>query len=504
MKESRSWRRRCAPVAAVILLLSAATIPARAEQDMAFPGRVEISSDAQDALRILGGIVTGQTSVSSAFAGVEAVLIDQHDPTMVAVVGPNPGNVGGTKFGTTYLAAQFGNGPTAESIYTNDTWHIGMNVGNQWGGVGRTDTSRPNLALSFESKFFAGNVFGQEFHLQGVTSDGVTTFRPLTFFVAHDASVIGGTLEVDTFALHNKTGRNMLLVNDTNNAMDLVDGLKLRFASANVPAIQQMNGARTGFVNLLRLTSGDVASVEAPLYVVGNRAGGSAPIPGAFATFQPTSANNGDIALLAQLPNVTGNVYGVLASGTVGGILQNAVINHATTPNAHARELLLVSGDSGGDPYITFTVSGQRDVSMGIDNSNSDKFVISNGSTLGYNNLLSIDPTSANVNMTSLSIGSNAASNGDLRLRYGTVLAARNESNTQDINVLSFGLAGLNAVRVGAAGANTRLASDLAAPGNAVNGDWWVECTNGGVAPATCSINVHAGGAMRTIASVSY
>lgn len=81
--------------------------------------------------------------------------------------------------------------------YVDDTWHMGINVGTMPGGVGRADESKPNLALSFESKFHDSVGFGQEFRLQGVTTDGATNFRPFSVFAAHDGSVIGATFTVD-------------------------------------------------------------------------------------------------------------------------------------------------------------------------------------------------------------------------------------------------------------------------------------------------------------------
>lgn len=441
-----------ARVATFLLLLAATSIAARADQDMAFPGRVEISSDARDALRVMGGIATGQTSISSAFAGFEVTLIDQHDPTIVGTVGPNLGNVGGTRFGTAYLPAQFGNGPNGESVYINDTWHIGMNIGNQWGGVGRADTSRPNLTLSWESKFYSGGVFGQEFHLQGVTTDGLTTFRPLTFFMSHDASVMEGAVRGHNFTVYDQNS------------------------------------------NEIAVFSGDGAY---PLRVTKPAASN------AVVRVAPTSAAVNDRGIQVEIPRVTGISYPFegFSDATTQGVMRLGNLN----PTAGDFRVYITSGGvSAGDPYITLEVPGATTWSFGVDNSDSDKFVFSAASVLGYNNWLSIDPSNGNINMTSLSVGSTTASAGDLRLRYGTVFAARNESNSQDVNLLSFGLAASNALRVGAASANTRLTSDLASPRGVIDGDWWVDCTNGGVAPATCSINVHAGGAIRTIASVSY
>ena len=168
-----------------------------------------------------------------------------HDPTISGTVGIGDGNVGGFTFGCTYQPVRFDNGDSSEPVYIDDTWHMGINVGTMQGGVGRADESKPNLVLSFESKFHDSHVFGQEFHIQGVTTDGLTTFRPLAVFAAHDATVIAATFAVDIFNINDKFGNNLFQVSRDNRALDVI-GSTMRFSANSVAAVQQMNASGTG------------------------------------------------------------------------------------------------------------------------------------------------------------------------------------------------------------------------------------------------------------------
>ena len=62
-----------------------------------------------------------------------------------------------------------------------------------------------------------------------------------------------------------------------------------------------------------------------------------------------------------------------------------------TNAASGSRFLITTGGASAGDPKQQFTVIGETNWSLGIDNSDNDAFVISNSATLGTNNALRID-----------------------------------------------------------------------------------------------------------------
>jgi excisionase family DNA binding protein len=67
-----------------------------------------------------------------------------------------------------------------------------------------------------------------------------------------------------------------------------------------------------------------------------------------------------------------------------------------TSAASHARHLILTGGASGGDPFTRYAVNGVIDWSVGIDNSDSDKFKISQNSALGTNDFFTLQ-TDGNV-----------------------------------------------------------------------------------------------------------
>ena len=80
-----------------------------------------------------------------------------------------------------------------------------------------------------------------------------------------------------------------------------------------------------------------------------------------------------------------------------GATVQQKLLNRSTDANSSSNNFIYVNGVAAGDPFTTWTVGGVTSWSMGIDNSDSDKLVINNGSNLS-SNLISID-TSGNVTL---------------------------------------------------------------------------------------------------------
>lgn len=72
-----------------------------------------------------------------------------------------------------------------------------------------------------------------------------------------------------------------------------------------------------------------------------------------------------------------------------------AFYNNSSNTTAHVLHELRTIGASGGDPYIFYNVNGIGWFCTGIDNSDSDKFKISNYNGLGSNDRLIIDNQSS-------------------------------------------------------------------------------------------------------------
>ena len=66
---------------------------------------------------------------------------------------------------------------------------------------------------------------------------------------------------------------------------------------------------------------------------------------------------------------------------TAGTTCESSVVHSDNTNSAsHAQFLSSVGGGSGGDPHVNFNVSGVGGYAVGLDNTNSDAFVMPSGS----------------------------------------------------------------------------------------------------------------------------
>ncbi len=119
--------------------------------------------------------------------------------------------------------------------------------------------------------------------------------------------------------------------------------------------------------------------------------------------------------------NLTAKGTGSLVfSQSKAGVDQNMQITNSdnTAAAGHAGLQIAVGGStSTGDPYLSFQVSGvgASTMTMGLDNSNSDLFVISNSTTLGTSNALTLTQAGALTATTTLTAtaGAITATNGN-------------------------------------------------------------------------------------------
>ncbi len=111
----------------------------------------------------------------------------------------------------------------------------------------------------------------------------------------------------------------------------------------------------------------------------------------------------------------------VVFAQSKAGVDQNIQITNSdnTAAAGNAGLQLAVGGSTSlGDPYVRFEISGvgASTMSMGLDNSNSDLFVISNSTALGTSNALTLTQAGALTSTTSLTatLGNITATNGDI------------------------------------------------------------------------------------------
>lgn len=88
---------------------------------------------------------------------------------------------------------------------------------------------------------------------------------------------------------------------------------------------------------------------------------------------------------MVSINNAINNTVGATNSGQTNTF---TITNPSNTASSAARETIAVGGSSAADPTINFNVSGVTNWEMGIDNSDSDSFIIAGSTALGTDNYL--------------------------------------------------------------------------------------------------------------------
>lgn len=94
--------------------------------------------------------------------------------------------------------------------------------------------------------------------------------------------------------------------------------------------------------------------------------------------------------MVSSANGVINNKVGADISGVTNTF---TVTNPSNTASSAARETITVGGGTAADPSLNFNVSGVTDWEVGIDNSDSDKWKLSQGTALGTNDTIVSDTT---------------------------------------------------------------------------------------------------------------
>lgn len=94
--------------------------------------------------------------------------------------------------------------------------------------------------------------------------------------------------------------------------------------------------------------------------------------------------------MVSSANNPVNNKVGASISGVTNTF---TVTNPSNTASSAARETITVGGALADDPTLNFNVSGVTNWEMGIDNSDSDKWKLSQGTALGTNDTIVSDTT---------------------------------------------------------------------------------------------------------------
>ncbi len=112
----------------------------------------------------------------------------------------------------------------------------------------------------------------------------------------------------------------------------------------------------------------------------------------------PGFANPGNIDVSTQVPTLIGPDVHISKNLTVSNVLISdsntgnethcQIVNPSNTASSDATLRTIVGGASSGDPAVSYVITSDQDWIHGVDNSDSDKFVLSASSALGTTNVM--------------------------------------------------------------------------------------------------------------------
>lgn len=103
----------------------------------------------------------------------------------------------------------------------------------------------------------------------------------------------------------------------------------------------------------------------------------------------------GSVAATTFIETLGGNIT---AQNTApGSVVTNSSQNLSAAASSDAQMVSVVNSGTAGDPYFRATVSGAKDWVWGIDNSDSDAWVVCNSATIGTTNVIRADAGSSVV-----------------------------------------------------------------------------------------------------------
>lgn len=157
----------------------------------------------------------------------------------------------------------------------------------------------------------------------------------------------------------------------------------------------------------------------------------------------------GGTGVVATTGGVTVNGGDIINAHSDAGTDVTIEVTNSDNTNGASRAGLevAVGGASSGDPYVSFQISGvgASTMTMGLDNSDSDKFVISNSAAVGTSNALTLTQAGALGATTSITAGTSlTATLGDITATNGNIVKGTAGNKDVYTSVASTTTAGAN------------------------------------------------------------
>ncbi len=281
--------------------------------------------------------------------------------------------------------------PSGLSAHT-EQFHFGFNVN---GSGNRDDTSISGMSILFEQNLRqnASGYANDAWVLRHIRTDG-TARGCFTMEYPQDGpeSEINLKLQVGSLAIVDATtGSSWAALTVSTQLWNFYSGITLSSEVNNKVFFRQLNAAGSGYVNALYVDSSDRIQMQGAVFIQGTPSTATGLL-----RIQNTEADpstNGRTMINVAGGTITGQAYLVNSAGSFSAGADFLVSNTNTTAaTAYAALELRAGGASGGDSFVRMRVIGGSSWSAGIDNSDSDAFVIAASTALGgANNRLRID-----------------------------------------------------------------------------------------------------------------
>ena len=259
--------------------------------------------------------------------------------------------------------------------------------------IGTSGGAQNLIVPAIEKLYLINNACADAITVKNSTGTGVTVAAGTSTFVYNNATNVVSAVTAAPTTIPNLTGD--------------VTSVGVATTLTNAPVIAKV---LTGYTS----GAGTVAATDSILQAI-QKLNGNDALKANLASPTFTGTVTTEVLTTTGQFNLTGDLVKSRSESGADSLI--SVNNTSNTANSGVNFLAAVAGTSAGDAWSSYSVTGTAAWSVGIDNSDSDKFKISNFLSLGTNDALSI--TTAGVVEVPLGMTFTGGTTGAGKIWYG-------------------------------------------------------------------------------------
>ena len=284
--------------------------------------------------------------------------------------------------------------------------------------IGTSGGAQNLIVPAIEKLYLINNACADAITVKNSTGTGVAVAAGTSTFVYNNATNVVSAVTAAPTTIPNLTGD--------------VTSVGVATTLTNAPVIAKV---LTGYTS----GAGTVAATDSILQAI-QKLNGNDALKANLASPTFTGTVTTEVLTTTGQFNLTGDLIKSRSESGAASLI--SMSNTSNTANSGVNFLAAVAGTSGGDAWSSYSVTGTAAWSVGIDNSDSDKFKISNFLSLGTSDCLSI--TTAGVVEVPLGMAFTgviaAAADGTITKSVGSGLAIRGiAGSTNDFALVNAG-----------------------------------------------------------------